>query len=215
MSLLSSAPQPMPSVLPSSFAKLLFLLKPPKTKAREDYSSLLCRALHHKTAQPEMLQKSQRGTKNQDCRASVPSCPPECTGSQVKQHLSTWSTGQAAGFSWASQRKQQAHTHTQAGICRREAVEPFVSFVTLEPEDNCAQPAKTHRAAASQVLRAEVGQHAGIVSADRQGTKAFSLQPRARGWKRYGKEQWCSQHTEQSTRRAFCSPPGIPSIHHL
>lgn len=112
MSLLSSAPQPMPSVLPSSFAKLLFLLKPPKTKAREDYSSLLCRALHHKTAQPEMLQKSQRGTKNQDCRASVPSCPPECTGSQVKQHLSTWSTGQAAGFSWASQRKQQAQTHT-------------------------------------------------------------------------------------------------------
>lgn len=91
----------------------------------------------------------------------------------------------------------------------------FVFFVKLWLEDNCAQLAKTHRTPASQVLRAEVGQHTGIVSADRQGTKAFSLQPRARGWKRYGKKQWCSQHTEQSTRRAFCSLLGIPSIHHL
>lgn len=102
-----------------------------------------------------------------------------------------------------------------AGIWRKEAVMPFVCFATLELQDNCTGLAKTHRALAGQVVRAEVGQHTAIVSADRQGTKAFSARPRARGGKRYARKQWCSQHTEHSTRRAFCSLLGIPSIHHL
>lgn len=65
---------------------------PQKQEQERTTSSLLCRALHCKTVQPETLQKLQRGRKIRTAWASVPSCP-------LASSCVHWDSGEAASLS--------------------------------------------------------------------------------------------------------------------
>lgn len=178
-------------------------------------------------AEPEADSSALKAEARASCRGGSGDRAPSVTRARSKARIQApnpacWEAEEAqpgvqdgAQLSRWKQHTRLPPSSIPAGIWRKEAVMPFVCFATPELQDNCTGLAKTHRALAGQVVRAEVGQHTAIVSADRQGTKAFSARLRARGGKRYARKQWCSQHTEHSTRRAFCSLLGIPSIHHL